>query len=56
MPMIDEGNSEYLDSNLKIEKMIENKNFSLSINEKLKNKLPIGKFYARNIEYFNDVK
>ncbi len=25
------------------------------INEKLKNKLPIGKFYARNIDYFNNV-
>lgn len=25
------------------------------INEKLKNKLPIGKFYARNIQYFNNI-
>ena len=56
MPMIAEGNSEHLESNLKIEKLIENKNFTLSINEKLKNKLPIGKFYARSIEYFNNVK
>ncbi len=27
----------------------------MQINEKLKNKLPIGKFYAKNIGYFNDV-
>jgi hypothetical protein len=40
---------------MRIEKLIENKNFTLSINEKLKNKLPIGKFYARNIDYFDDV-
>lgn len=49
-------NSSNKPSTIDIEEVIENKNFVLSVNEKLKNIFPIGNFYASKVKYFRDIK
>ena len=42
-------------SNLNIEDVIESKNFTLCVNEKLKDTFPVGNFYASKVTYFKDL-
>ena len=49
-------NSSNKPSNIDIEQVIENKNFILSVNEKLKNIFPVGNFYASKVKYFKNLK
>lgn len=49
-------NSSNKPSNIDIEEVIENKNFVLSVNEKLKNIFPVGNFYASKVKYFKNLK
>lgn len=49
-------NSSNKPSPIGIEEVIENKNFVLSVNEKLKNIFPIGNFYASKVKYFKNFK
>lgn len=49
-------NSSNKPSSIGIEEVIENKNFVLSVNEKLRNIFPIGNFYASKVKYFKTLK
>lgn len=49
-------NSSNKPSSIGIEEVIQNKNFVLSVNEKLRNIFPIGNFYASKVKYFRNLK